>query len=150
MQHRPQHPPATLVWIDSREAILTRWDGRSVRQYRIESEVPGHRRSTGQLSHDPSVRPGGGGGADATGEPHRLEHLTRFIDEVAGRIPANDRLALTGPGTVRERLEKVVTAEDRKHRRSRPVSSEALPQQTPEQLKARLRDLAGVPPRRVR
>lgn len=142
------HPPTTLVWIDSREAVIVRWDGRAIRLARIESEVPSRRRSTSHVEHDPGRRPGGGGGAKATGEPHRLQHLEAFFKTVAERLPAGDRLELVGPGTAHERLASLVAEQDAEHRRARPVHAASSARMTPDQLRAWVRELAGVPPRR--
>jgi hypothetical protein len=139
--------PTTLVWIDSREAIFARWNGSSVRLTRVESEVPGHRRSTGHVQHDPTVRPGGGGGAEATGEPHRLHHLGQFLKAVASRIRPEDHLVVIGPGQVRERLVGVI-AEEGNPLQPREIRSEPAHRLTNDQLRARVRELAGVPPRR--
>ena len=140
----------TLAWIDSREAIVVRWDGGSARLERIASEVPAHHRATGQVRHDPSVRHGGGGPPQTAGEPHRLEHLERFIDKVAGRLSHEDDLVLIGPGTVRRRLERRVREEevDHQHPRAREIRCEASTRLTDHQLVARLQHLLGTEPRR--
>ncbi len=111
----------TIVWIDARQAVIVHWQDAQARIVRIESDVPAHHRATGHVRHDASVRPGGGV-PKAAGEPHRLEHLAQFIDEVAGRLPDGDDLVILGPGTVRERLERDVTDGDRRHGRERLVT----------------------------
>ena len=138
----------TLVWIDSREAIVARPDDGSPRIERIESEIPAHHRATGHVRHDPRFRHGGGGVPQTAGEPHRLEHLERFLDQVALRLPAEDDLVLIGPGTVREHLERRVRETDEHQRRSRRVATEASARLTDRQLVARLRRLVGAQPRR--
>lgn len=97
--------PSTLVWIDAREAVIVRWQHDRPRLERVESEVPAHHRATGHVRHDPGVRHGGGGPPQTAGEPHRLEHLDRFVEQIANRLPPGDDLLILGPGTVRERLE---------------------------------------------
>lgn len=141
-------PRVTLVWMDSREAIVVRWLAGSARLERIESEIPAHHRSTGHVRHDPMVRHGGGGRPSTAGEPHRLEHLERFIDQIAMRLPPEDDLVLIGPGTVREHLERRIRETDEHHRRTRQISCESSTRLTDPQLVARLRRLVGADPRR--
>jgi hypothetical protein len=140
----------TLVWIDSREALLVRWqEGRSVFE-RVESEVPARHAATGHVRHDPSVRHGGGSGhLQAAAERYRLEHLRRFLADVAGRLPPDDELLILGPGTVREQLVHEIGRADA-GRPAPTVTSEAAPRLTRRQLVARLRRLIDdEPPRRV-
>jgi hypothetical protein len=144
--------PIALIWIDERLAIVARWqDGDAVLD-RVESEVPNRRRSTGHVRHDPAVRHGGGGVPQTAGEPHRLEHLARFVEEVATRLPDDEDVLILGPGTVRDRLRRRVLEEDGEHRRAsgpgRSVTVEAAARLTEPQLVARLRTLVGEEPRR--
>lgn len=138
---------STLVWIDAREAVIVRWQDDRARLERVESEVPARHRATGHVRHDPNVRHGGGGPQTA-GEPHRLEHLERFLEQIATRLPADDELFILGPGIVREGLERHVREMDKHHKRSRSVSCEASSRLTDRQLIARLRRFAGVVTRR--
>ena len=138
--------PSTLVWIDAREAVVVRWQDDRARLDRVESDVPAHHRATGHVRHDPGVRHGGGGSPQTAGEPHRLEHLQRFVEQVARRLPEDDDLLILGPGTVREHLERLVSDTDEQHRRGRAVSSEASPRLTDRQLIARLRRLVHAEP----
>ena len=137
----------TLVWIDAREAVIARWlDGRAGIE-RMESDVPAHHRGTGHVRYDPGVRHGGGGRTQTAGEPNRLEHLERFVEAVAERLDPEDDLLILGPGTVFERLERLVCESDKRHQHARTVSSEASSRRTDRQLVARLRRFAGVEPR---
>lgn len=146
MDTRTTDRPVTLVWIDAREARIVRWVDDAAKIERLESDVPSHRQSSGHVRHDPSIRPGGGGGTAATsGEPRRLEHLARFLDIVAGHLPEGD-LELIGPGTVHERLATVVRDADPLG--TRRVRVAASPPRTERQLIAELRRLAGHEPRR--
>jgi hypothetical protein len=138
----------TLVWIDAREAVIVRWQEDRARVDRVESDVPPHRRATGHVRHDPSVRHGGGGSPQVAGEPRRLEHLQRFVEQIAERIPAEDDLLILGPGTVCERLERLVTDGDEHHGHHRTVTCEASSRRTDRQLIERLWRLAGIEPRR--
>jgi hypothetical protein len=138
----------TLVWIDSREAIVARPDDGSPRLERIESEIPAHHRATGHVRHDPRLRHGGGGVSQTAGEPHRLEHRERFLDRVALRLPVEDDLVLIGPGTMREHLERRIRETDEHQRRTRRVATEASTRLTDRQLIARLNRLGGAEPRR--
>jgi hypothetical protein len=139
--------PRTLVWIDSREAVIVRWHDGDVRLERMESEVPAHHKATGHVRHDPTFRHGGGGPQTA-GEPHRLEHLKRFIDQVANRLTPGDSLLILGPGVVHERLARHVAGSDAHRRRHREIACEASRPITDRQLVARLRMFAGVEARR--
>lgn len=132
----------TIVWIDAREAIVVRWQDAETRLERIDSDVPAHHRATGHVRHGAGIRPGGGV-PKAAGEPHRLEHLGQFIEDVLGRLPDGDDLLILGPGTVRERLAHEVRERDRRHGSDRLVTCEASPQLTDRQLVARLRHVTG-------
>ena len=139
----------SLVWIDAREARIVTWADDEARLERLESEVPAHRASTGHVRHDPLVRHGGGGTPQTAGEPHRLEHIARFVDEVAARIGDAGGVKVVGPGETRERLTDVLRARDQRRSLSRSVTTEAADPLTDRQLIARVRELAGVPaPRR--
>lgn len=138
----------TLVWIDSREAVIVRWHDDRAHLERLDSDVPAHHRATGNVRHDPAVRHGGGGPSQTAGEPHRLEHLGRFVEQVANRLPPGDDLLILGPGTVRERLERLVRESGGHHEPSRGITSEPSPPLTDRQLIARLRHVVGADPRR--
>jgi hypothetical protein len=140
--------PSTLVWIDAREAIIVHWEDAKARLERVDSEVPAHHRATGHVRHDPTARQEGGGPPKAAGEPHRLEHLGQFVDEVASRLGADDDLIILGPGTVHERLERLIRERDEHHGRHRQITCEASPPRTDRQLIARLRHVTGVDARR--
>jgi hypothetical protein len=137
----------TLVWIDSRRAVVAHWHDGEANLEHLESDVPSHHRATGHVRYDPSVRHGGGAPQD-TGEANRLEHLARFVDLVAGRVPPGDDLVIIGPGTVRDRLEHRVREADRHASRTRIVTCQAAGRLTDRQLLARLRHVAGADERR--
>lgn len=139
--------PSTLVWIDAREAVIVRWSSDAVALDRLLSDVPAHRRATGHVRYDPGVRHGGGR-PQAAGEPHRHEHLTRFVELVADRTNTDDDLLIEGPGVVHERLARRVRDLDRSRGRTRVVSCRTAGPATDRQLIARLRLFAGVAPRR--
>lgn len=144
----PAPVPATIVWIDSREALILRWNEGAASIERVESEVPVHRKSTGHVTHSPSIRHGGGGSPQTADEPHRHEHLVRFLHIVEERLPADERLVILGPGTVRDALGRTLRDEDARHHRERAVHTEAAPRLTPRRLVERLRDENGAPPLR--
>jgi hypothetical protein len=137
----------TLIWIDSEEAIIVRWDDRATIE-RVRSDVPGRHRSTGHLRVDPTVRHGGGGASADTIDRARREHLRAFIEQIAEHVPANDDVTVVGPGLVRERLERSLRADDRRHGRHRLVHSSAAEHLTEQALVAHVRELAGDLPRR--
>jgi hypothetical protein len=140
--------PSTLVWIDAREAVIVRWADDRSRVERIQSDVPAHHRATGHVRHDPAVRHGGGGRPQTAGEPHRLEHLKRFVEDVADRTAPEDDLLILGPGVVRERLARRIRELDDDRERSRSVTCQPAMPATDRQLIARLRQFAGAAPRR--
>jgi len=146
-EHQDAEPTAwTVIWIDSQEAILARWqDGRPEVEH-LRSDVPAHHRTTGHVRHDPTVRHGGGGPGQSAADARRLEHLARFLDQVGARLPETDGVAILGPGPVAEQFERQVRDADAHHRRVRPVTREPIGLQTERQLIARLRRLVGEPP----
>lgn len=144
---RPCPEPTCLVWIDAEEAIVARWDGQA-QLTRVVSEVPPRHRSTGHLRHDPRLHPGGGGPPTDRIERDRLEHLREYLERVAALIPPTESVHVTGPGPVREELARLLRAADRHAGRDRCVETSASAPLTDRQLVARLRELAGEPPRR--
>ena len=138
----------TLVWIDAREAVIVRWQDDEAQVERLGSDVPAHHRSTGHVRHDPAVRHGGGGPSQAADEPHRLEHLARFVDHVASLLPPDDDLLILGPGTVREHLERHVRVADDRRGGGRRISDEPSAHRTHRQLVAQLRHVLDADPRR--
>ncbi len=141
--------PRTLVWIDSQQAVIVRWNG-AAKFIRIESDVPAHRRSTGNVAHDPLVRQGGGGARQEAGERHRLERLHRFVSQVEARLAPEDEIEILGPGTVRERLAYLVQTNDQRRGRPRHVSTHGTGPLSEAQLVALVREAAGDSPRRGR
>lgn len=139
--------PVTLVWIDSREAIISRRIKSVPALTRIRSDVPAHHRSTGHLRHDPAVRHGGGA-AQTAGEPRRLERLARFLQTVANVVPPDDDLLVLGPGTVHEHLARLLTERDTEHRARRTVTTQAAARMTRRQLVASHRRVMADEPRR--
>jgi hypothetical protein len=137
----------TLVWIDSEEAIIVRWADRATVE-RIRSDVPGRHRSTPHMRVMPTIGHGGGGSTADIAERARREHLRSFLDEVAAHVPDADDVTVVGPGLVRERLERSLRADDRRHGRRRHVHSAAAERLTEQELVAHVRALAGDAPRR--
>ncbi len=143
--------PRTMVWIDSRVAILARWDGTGTRVTRVRSDVPVHRRSTGHVTHNPSIAHGGGMAPKSDGEARRLEHLARFLRAVADRVEPYDALDIMGPGTVHDRLAVLIREDDDARHRDHSMTVRSAAPMTQRQILARLRVLAGVSaPRRRR
>ena len=65
--------PHALVWIDSHEAIVVRWEDDQARIERVQSDVPDHHAATGHVRHDPAIRHGGEAGAGCRGvAPQRV------------------------------------------------------------------------------
>jgi len=141
--------PAALVWIDTERALIGRCDGLpdELTTEGLTSDVPAHHRSTGHLRHDPS-RHGGGGPASDLIERSREEHLRRFVDAVAERVPP-DPVEVLGPGTTREHLVRRLRERDVAQGLTRDISCLPSGMLTDRQFVARLRFLAGRPaPRR--
>ncbi|HZL32886.1 MAG TPA: hypothetical protein VFC81_02785 [Verrucomicrobiae bacterium] len=138
----------TLVWIDAREAVVVSWLEDRAQVEKLESDVPDHRKSTGHVRHDSTFRHGGGGAPQTAGEPRREEHLNRFVEHVAERLPLDVDLLILGPGTTRERLERHVRELDAHRLHPRTVTCEASAPRTDRQLIARLRHVAGADPQR--
>ena len=134
--------PATLVWIDTEQAIIGHADGPEAIE-RLVSSVPGHHRSTGHLRHDPDRHGGGGPVADLV-EREREEQLRRFIETVAGRIPPGP-VEIVGPGTCRERLARLLRERDVSRDVARPIETKPSMPLTERQFVARLQLLAGRP-----
>jgi hypothetical protein len=146
---RDRDDPATLVWIDREEAFIVRWAGAAAIE-RVVSDVPPRRRSTGRVRHDPTVRHGGGGIPENRVERVRKTRLDEFVRDVAGRIPPSDAVRIVGPGDVREKLGRLLRAEDRRMERIRAVDTRRANPLTEGQMVAHVRELAGDPaPRRV-
>jgi hypothetical protein len=144
----PTEHPLTLIWIDSREAVVVRWADGAARTERLESDVPIHHRSTGHVRHDPGIRNGGGGPPQTAGEPRRLEHLARFLEAVLQRVAESDDLLVLGPGTVRHHLVDRIREVDVRHHRERRITTEPALPLSVRQLVARVRQAAGAAPRR--
>jgi hypothetical protein len=134
----------SLVWIDTRRAVVLTWEGERLNTLRLTSDVPPHRTSSGHIRHDPSVRHGGGSDQSA-GEARRTEHLRRFVEQVAGTIPVTHPVVVIGPGETREQLQHVLVQSDIDHGRLREVDCRSAGRLTEPQLVARLRELAGAP-----
>ncbi len=147
MNSRTVEAATTLIWIDSEEAIIVRWADRATVE-RVRSDVPGRHRSTGHVRVDPTVRHGGGGPSSEALERARREHLRLFLEEVVTHVPERDDVTVVGPGLVRERLERSLRADDRRHGRRRRVHSAAADRLTEQALVAHVRELAGDVPRR--
>lgn len=145
VEHERSH---SLVWIDTSGALIVRLIRGRARLERVASDVPPHRRSTGHVRHDPNVRHGGGGHPQTAGEPQRLEHLGRFVEAIAARVPPADDVLVVGPGPVPGRLARRLGALDRRRGRTRAIAYEPSAPATDRQLVARLREFAGTPSRR--
>lgn len=126
----------TLAWIDSRQAHIVRWRDGQAQLAHLESDVPAHRTETGFTPQDAV-------------EGHRLEHLARFVKQVAAQLPPDDDLLLIGPGTVREHLANEVAEQDAQHHHTRRVACRAAGPLTVPQLVATLRhEIGDEPPRK--
>jgi hypothetical protein len=134
--------PHALVWIDSHEAIVVRWEDGQARIDRVTSEVPDPHRSTGHIRHDPAVRHGGSAAQDVL-EARRQAYLTRFLKDVTGRLPDEADLTVLGPGETHEHLLHSVRAADADHHRGRRVVGRRSSHKTDRQLVALLRELEG-------
>ena len=126
----------TGVWISAASASVIRWgpDDGTLLDEAIESDVPGHHRSTGRppTANRPAK------------EGNREEHLRAFFVKVMALIPDGDDLLLIGDGEVVEHLATKIRALHGGHD-SRRVEVERSAPMTGPQLAARLRAFAGYP-----
>lgn len=135
-----------LVWIDSLQARMVRWqDGPRLTV--ITSDVPPHRRSTGHVHVDPLAGHGGAGGASDAPDAQRLAHLERFLGLVAAELEGSYDVEILGPGTVREHLARLLRG-PRRPTGARVVRTSAAAPMTERQLVAHLRARVGEAPRR--
>ncbi len=156
MRLQREHPrrPVTLVWLDADEAILLYGEASAGNGVdppvirRLRSDVPPHRRATGQAHHDSRVRSGGGADPDDLADRRREHLLAAYLREVTALVPAEDRVVILGPGPVHGRLAGELRAADARHRRMRPVEDAAAGPLTERQLRARWRELNGSIPER--
>lgn len=139
-----------LVWIDAETAMVVRWKDGLPAIERYESDVPPHHRGMEHVRHDPLTRHGGGGGWQAAEERRRIEHLDRFVAEIAAHLDADEDLVIMGPGTVHERLGASLRELDAQRRRTRPVDVRKSERRTERQLVAQLRTHLCAGPRRRR
>jgi len=147
----PREPerPRALIWIDTREAIIVRWEDEQARIDRVTSEVPDQHKSMGHVRHDPAVRHGGGR-SQAAEASRREEYLHRFLKDVVHRVPAATDLTVLGPGSIHEHLVKLIRAEDLERGDRRVALGRRSSRMTDRQLVALLRELdEDEPPRRI-
>jgi hypothetical protein len=85
-----------------------------------------------------------GGAALTSGEPRRLEHLTKFVRRVARRLPLRSDVVVIGPGTVRDRLTSQLRRQDTRSGLKRDISCEPAARLTRGQLVARYRRAMGA------
>ncbi len=138
-----------LIWIDAETAVIVRWVDHEPSVERHVSDVPAHHRATGHVRYDPLTRHGGGG-RQAADEHRRIEHLDRFVAEVAARLEGDDDLVVMGPGTVHERLGALLRELDSQQRRTRSIDVRTSGRRTDRQLVAQLRAHLGAGPKRRR
>lgn len=106
----------TLVWIDTDEAFIVRWEDRAL----IE-QVP----------------------CPARSDRDRRACMRAFLDAVIRRVPGDDDVMVVGPGTVRERLERTIRRDDRERHRTRRVRSAPSERLSQQELVEHVRRLAG-------
>lgn len=141
--------PATLVWVDSAEAFIVRWNGQATLDH-VSSDVPSRHRRTGHVRRNPSVGHGCSGPAGGYPDRDRGEHLRAFLGEVARLVPAQGEVLVVGPGVVREQLTRLIAGDDRRHGRTRAVGCQPQGPVTERQLVAHVRAMAGAEPVRRR
>jgi hypothetical protein len=138
---------ANVIWVDGRQAIVAFWVGYPIVSA-FAADIPARHRSTGHLRHDPAVRHGGGGVPDDRIARERAGHVARHLGRVAGAVPTTGPVLVLGPGELGEMLGARLRTADRRAHRQRPVDVKASGPLTERQLVARLRVLAGAPPKR--
>jgi len=138
-----------LVWIDSRSATIVRGGTNGPVLEHVESDVPAHRKSTGNVRVDPAIRHGGGGDVTNQVERHRLEHRRAFLVDVASRIAPSDDVVVLGPGPVRRHLATLLAEEPRRIAAGAAVVEASAVRRSARQLVARYLELAGEPAPRI-
>jgi hypothetical protein len=135
--------PLSLVWIDSREAVIVRAEAAMPVLTRLASDVPGRHRSTGHRRV--KVFAGHGARGPEAGHPddERLEHRRAFLAEVAHELPLPDRVVVLGPGPVRDHLAGQLHDDPARLAAGGTVEVQPSAPQTDRQLLARFRELAG-------
>jgi hypothetical protein len=149
-RRRVRAPSLILVWVDSRGATIVRGGTSGPVLEHVESDVPAHRRATGNVRVDPAIRHGGGGDVTNQVERHRLEHRRAFLADVASRIAPGDDVVVLGPGPVRSHLASLLSEEPRRVAAGAAVVEAPAGRRSARQLVARYLELAGSPPARVR
>jgi len=137
----------TLVWIDAREALVLTWNGKAPVTRRLVSEVPIHTAAMPHVRHDPLIRHGGGLEHDAA-DPHRNEHVRRFLQQVVAALPADSDIKVTGHGDMLAHLAGAIREHDEHRPAPRKIVVEPSQLLTRPQLAAQLRELVGAPLRR--
>jgi hypothetical protein len=140
--------PIDLVAISAREARILHWRDGSISDELIASDVPARHRSTGHIRHDPGVRHGGSGTGQDEMERERLEHLRRFLAQVADATAGASRVIVVGGGPLPQRLAQLIEDGERGRPRPRPVSHATEDHLTDRQLRAMLMTEAGETPLR--
>ncbi len=146
---RGHERPRALIWVDTREAIVVRWEDEQARIVRVTSEVPDQHKSMGHVRHDPAVRHGGGR-SQAAETTRRDAYLHRFLKDVLRHVPVATDLTILGPGSIHDHLAKLIRAADHEHRDPREVVGRRSSRLTDRQLIAFLRELDDdAAPRRI-
>ncbi|MGH2512634.1 MAG: hypothetical protein ACRDGQ_08110, partial [Candidatus Limnocylindrales bacterium] len=131
-----------LVWMDSQQALVVRWDGEPVVE-RIESGVVPRRRAVGSIRRGPA-RPDGGGSVPGHGtEGRHLEEMDRYLGEVAGKLLGLDRLEVIGRGRAHEQFAEMFRDLEGRLGEEITITTATTSRRPSErQLMARLRKLA--------
>lgn len=150
VDHASPEERGALVWIDAREAIVVRWAEGASSLARLASDVPAHRKSTRHVRHGPAMRGGSAIAPEPAVEPHRLEHLDRYIQEVAEQLAMDEDILVLGHGSVHEQLVTRLREIDSHSGRERQISVRRADRLTEPQLVAELRERLGTSARRCR
>ncbi len=140
-----------IVWVDSRGAIVGRWEGEPAFE-EIESGAPPKRRAVGSVRRGPA-RPFGGGRVPGSGtERQHVEEMRRFFAAVAERVADLDAVEVGGRGPAHERFAAVLDKLSEGGDGELEVTVRPLARRPSRaQMAARLRKLVGQPlPRRTK
>lgn len=132
-----------LVWMDTREAIITRWQGQPTVE-RLESSVPPMRKAVGSVRRGPA-RPSGGGRVPGHGTKARhLDLLRGYFADLADRMADLEVVEVAGRGMAYEQFADLLRRLASRRAMDVEVTTWRMSKPPTEpQLVARLREMVG-------
>lgn len=132
-----------LVWMDTREAMIARWQGQPTVE-RLESGVPPKRKAVGSVRRGPA-RPSGGGRVPGHGtEARHLGLLRGYLADLADRMADLDVVDVAGRGMAYEQFANLLRRLASRRAMDVEVTTRRMSKRPTEpQLVARLREMVG-------